>query len=130
MFAFQVTHFIAYLCGGVFFVAGSACYYWPTSHTADLLGAIFYILGSLGLLTVDVMEFLSANSPDESSLRTNIAVSVLGSFCYLAGSIGYLPSVEAHTYMLEIWGYILGSALIVISETAKVVKLTKAPVPT
>ena len=100
------------------YILGSACYFWPDSSLADFLGALFYILGSTGLLVSDVLEIITTLNRYH---RMNIALSVLGSVAYVVGSVGYLPAIDASDDAgIGEYGFIFGSAWVVLSQTWKV----------
>lgn len=120
----RILHAIGFATGGLTFIVGTALYFAPPSDAIEILAAALYIIGSLGFLTVDVMEFYT---PDYKvlPLRYNIAMSATGSFFYVLGSIGYLPSILAQTEALGVWGFIVGSFLIGCSQAWKVTRLSQ-----
>ena len=89
----MLIHFLAFFLGGNSFIAGSVALYIPvdTWRDASLAAAWFYIAGSIGFLTVDVLEFCTFDTP--FSLRLNIFLSVCGSSLYLLGSVGFLVCI-------------------------------------
>lgn len=97
--------------------------YAPASNTtAALLSAILYIIGSIGFLTVDVQEFFTFTAC--VPLRWNICLSAIGSTLYVLGSIGFIPSVITDSGSgLGVWGFILGSAFIGVSQLWKCIRL-------
>jgi hypothetical protein len=90
----MLIHFLSFFLGGNAFIAGSVCLYIPADswHDASLAAAWFYIVGSIGFLTVDVLEFCTFATP--FSLRLNILLSVCGSSLYLLGSVGFLVRIS------------------------------------
>jgi hypothetical protein len=103
------------------FIAGTAVLYWPPSPPLATLSAALYTVGSLGFLFVDVQEFFTFAS--EPMLRANIALSATGSLLYVLGSLGFLPAVEAATPIIGTWGFLLGSALIFVSQSMKLLRI-------
>lgn len=120
----RLIHALAFATGGLTFIAGTGCLYAPASNTAAaLLSAVLYIIGSLGFLTVDVQEFFTFT--DCAPLRWNISLSAIGSTLYVLGSIGFIPSVITDSGSgLGVWGFILGSAFIGVSQLWKCVRLS------
>ena len=115
--AWRVVHALCFLLGGTTFCAGTAVLYPAPTPLLATLSAALYTLGSLGFLAVDVLEFFTFTSP--CLLRSNIALSALGSACYVAGSIGYFPALLAASPALGVWGFLAGSALIGLSQLFK-----------
>ena len=120
-FAWRILHASAFLEGGLTFIAGTAVLYWPASPPLATLSAALYTVGSLGFLFVDVQEFFTFVS--EPVLRANIALSATGSLLYVLGSLGFLPAVEAATPIVGTWGFLLGSALIFVSQSMKLLRI-------
>lgn len=118
----RLQHVLGFLTGGTTFIAGTALLY-PVQQTALLasLSAALYTLGSLGFLFVDVQEFFSFTSP--TLLRGNILLSATGSLLYVLGSIGFFPVVFNASEVLGVWGFILGSLLIGVSQLFKLVRI-------
>jgi predicted membrane channel-forming protein YqfA (hemolysin III family) len=113
-----VAHFLGALAGGIFYILGSAFYYWPDSSLADFLGAFFYIVGSVCLLLSDFLEVITTLNRYQ---RINIALSTVGSIAYIVGSVGYLPAIdESDNAGLGEYGFIIGSVWVVASQTWKV----------
>ena len=120
-FAWRILHAFAFLEGGLTFIAGTAVLYWPASPPLATLSAALYTVGSLGFLFVDVQEFFTFVS--EPVLRANIALSATGSLLYVLGSLGFLPAFEAATPIVGTWGFLLGSALIFVSQSMKLLRI-------
>jgi len=116
----RVIHALGFFIGGSTFIAGTACYYAPPSDAINTLAAVLYTIGSLGFLSVDVLEFLTFK---ECPLRANISLSAIGSTFYVIGSVGFLPSIMTVTTAVGVWGFIIGSAFIGCSQAWKVVRL-------
>jgi hypothetical protein len=119
----RLVHAAGFATGGLTFIAGTALYYAPDQTTAvGNLAAALYTIGSVGFLSVDVLEFFT---PDYTTcpLRANIALSATGSTFYVIGSVGYAPAILAVTEAVGVWGFILGSAFIGVSQTWKVARL-------
>ena len=91
-FLWKFLHAIFFLTGGITFMFGSACYYFPDDF---LIGRVLYMIGSCGFLSVDVMELFTFTS--DRILSLNIFMSATGSFLYVVGSIGYIPAVYEST---------------------------------
>jgi hypothetical protein len=89
-----------------------------------LASALLYICGSFGFLLVDVMEFFTFT--EDKLLRLNILMSVSGSTAYVIGSVGFLPLVSAITPSFGIWGFIIGSVLIGVSQLWKTHRIGSA----
>ena len=127
--AWRVLHASCFLLGGTTFIAGTACLLVsPTSVSMALSSATLYIIGSCGFLAVDVLEFFTFTSPH--SLRLNIASSAVGSSLYVAGSVGFvpLPSTASSAAVAALgnvgaWGFVLGSAVLAVSEAAKCARI-------
>lgn len=116
--SWRILHAGAFLLGGTTFCAGTAVLFPPPTPLLASISAALYTLGSLGFLAVDVMEFVTFTSP--CLLRSNIALSALGSACYVAGSVGFFPAVYSATAVVGVWGFIVGSALIGVSQLCKI----------
>lgn len=119
-FGWRALHVFFFFMGGITFIAGSTCYLYPTWDQSGLAAAILYIIGSVGFLGVDVLEWFTYASP--TRLRVNISCSVVGSSWYVIGSAGFLPSVAAVYPNLGPWGFILGSFFIGSSQLWKVIR--------
>lgn len=53
-------HALGFATGGTTFIAGTACYYvQPQTDYVDAWAAVLYIVGSIGFLSVDVMELFT-----------------------------------------------------------------------
>jgi hypothetical protein len=113
----KAVHAFCFLLGGTTFCAGTAALYPDPSPQLATLSAALYTVGSLGFLAVDVLEFFTFTSP--CLLRSNILLSACGSAFYVAGSLGYFPALLAASPALGVWGFILGSALIGLSQLCK-----------
>lgn len=120
--AWRLLHALAFATGGLTFIAGTACYYVnPQTDAIGDLAAALYTIGSVGFLTVDVMEFFTP-AYTICPLRGNIAMSAIGSTWYVIGSVGYLPSILNETEAVGVWGFILGSFFIGVSQIWKVLR--------
>ena len=120
--AWRVLHAAAFLEGGLTFIAGTLVLYWPQSALLAALSAALYTAGSLGFLAVDVQEFFTFTS--ERPLRANIALSACGSLLYVVGSAGFFPAAEAVAPAVGVWGFLLGSALIFVSQCMKLARIS------
>lgn len=126
-------HALGFATGGTTFIAGTACYYVnPQTDYVDAWAAALYIIGSIGFLSVDVMELFTpaykvrsgpaarvrvgvrgvvsqlglaalASCLQACPLRFNILLSAIGSTLYVIGSAGYLPSVLKATEAVGVW---------------------------
>jgi hypothetical protein len=103
--------------GGTSFIAGTACLFSSDWAPGPLDSALLYIIGSLGFLAVDVMEFFTFT--EDKLIRLNISISMSGSAAYVVGSVGFLPAVYALSPSIGIWGFIVGSVLIGVSQLWK-----------
>lgn len=120
--AWRVAHAASFATGGLTFIAGTGLYFVsPQTDAIGNLAAALYTVGSVGFLTVDVMEFFTP-AYRSCPLRFNIALSATGSTLYVVGSLGYLPAVLAATEAVGVWGFILGSALIGTSQIWKLLR--------
>ncbi len=113
----RTAHAVCFLLGGLSFVLGTTYLYFPSALSA-LLSAWLYVVGSLGFLGVDVLEFFTF-----TEIRANIALSICGSTLYVIGSIGFLPSVIAVSPLYGIWGFIVGSLFIAVSQCWKMYRI-------
>ncbi len=71
----RFTHALGFALGGTTFIAGTACYYFPSVDPTGLKSAILYTVGSFGFLFVDVLEFVTYT--EDSYLRINISLSAV-----------------------------------------------------
>jgi hypothetical protein len=113
----QSFHALCFATGGVTFIAGTACLFYPSWTHSALASAVLYIVGSLGFLGVDVQELFTYTS--DRVLRINIALSASGSACYVIGSAGFVPVVLASAPSVGLAGFIAGSFLIGVSQLWK-----------
>lgn len=114
----QIFHWLGFVTGGTTFIAGTTCYFYPEWVNGGFYAALLYTLGSFGFLSVDLLEFFTFT--EDRVIRFNIFLSATGSTFYVLGSIGFFPSVYALTSVIGIWGFILGSFFIGISQLWKV----------
>ena len=91
----KLLHAIFFLTGGITFIFGSACYFFPDWPESFLIGGVLYTIGSCGFLGVNVMELFTFTS--DRFLSLNNFMSATGSFLYVVGSIGYIPAVYEST---------------------------------
>ncbi|GGU37884.1 YrhK family protein [Nocardioides albus] len=122
-YAWRVVHGLSFLVGGTTFIVGTVLYFYPQMENVYLYSGILYIIGSLGFLLVDLLEFFTYT--DDRGLRINIALSMSGSAAYVIGSYGFLPSVYESNKNLGPWGFIIGSALIFASQSWKVARIVR-----
>lgn len=122
--AWRSAHALCFIIGGTTFIAGTAVLY----VTLALHSALLYIVGSIAFLSVDLLE-LYAYRASPTALRLNISLSASGSALYVAGSVGYLPSVagDAPAPVLGLSGFIAGSTFIFLSQIWKLVRLAEGP---
>ena len=129
----RLCHASGFLLGGGTFCVGTLALvpFAQDSATQSLglqnLSAGLYTLGSLGFLSVDVLEFFTFTG--DALLRANISLSLIGSLLYVVGSVGFAPSVAAAWPALGGYGFLLGSAFIAGSQAWKVARLARAPAP-
>jgi hypothetical protein len=121
----RAVHAFAFVLGGATFVAGSACYFVPSWSAASVFAGVTYTIGSLGFLTVDLLEFFTFTRP--ILLRLNIAASALGSLCYVIGSLFFVPVLAAVKggALVGNWGFIFGSWFIGCSQVFKVARIMR-----
>lgn len=120
-FPWRLAHAFFFLLGGTTFILGTGLLWLPdpsSTGVAATASAAFYTLGSLGFLAVDVMESF-AFSGARCGLRVNIACSAIGSTLYLIGSVGFFPAVPV---AVGVWGFVLGSGLLILSQGWKVAR--------
>lgn len=116
-FVWRVTHASGFAIGGLTFIAGTLILFLPATDANNLASAVLYIVGSLGFLYVDLLEFATYT---DCPLRGNILMSAAGSLLYVLGSAGFLPSVTGATSVpVGIAGFIAGSAAIGVSQIWK-----------
>jgi len=121
--AWRALHALGFTVGGTTFIAGTAALWAPASDAAANASAALYTAGSLGFLTVDVLELFTP-AYAAHPLRLNIACSALGSTLYVVGSVGFFAPVMAATPAVGVWGFLLGSAAIACSQAWKVARLS------
>lgn len=118
----RATHAFGFLLGGTTFIAGTAVLFIPTqTPLLATVSAALYTLGSVGFLYVDVLEFFTFTA--QPLLRANISLSALGSTLYVVGSVGFFPVLYNASQVLGVWGFILGSAFIAVSQVFKLVRI-------
>lgn len=123
----RVVHAVGFATGGLTFIVGTGLFWLPAQTVAvENWTAALYILGSLGFLSVDLLEIVTFT---QCPLRFNIALSATGSTLYVIGSAGFLPAVTAKTLAWGIWGFILGSAIIGCSQIWKLLRFATPPPP-
>lgn len=86
------------------------------------MAGILYTLGSVGFLYVDILEFFTFT--DDNWISANIVMSAIGSTFYVIGSVGFLPVFFEVSMTTGLLGFIVGSALIGLSQTWKVLRLS------
>jgi hypothetical protein len=119
-------HVSGFGLGGLTFIIGTGLFFLDQTPAIATTAAILYIIGSCGFLTVDVMEFFTP-AYRWCPLRGNIALNAVGSALYVAGSVGFLPTIMNVNNALGVWGFILGSALIGMGEIWKIARLATPP---
>lgn len=133
----KLWHGINYMCGGIFFVFGSLCYY-PFSNnyvSGDILGGWLFTIGSLNFLLADLTEwdhfkFGCVNNPvvpnvdnsfkaylKRAEMGLNFFSSAIGSLLYLLGSIYFIPAMN--NIALGEYLFIYGSIIIFFSQGVK-----------
>ena len=122
-FIWMLFHWGGFFLGGSTFIVGTALYFFPDLPNGGEWSAGLYTLGSVGFLTVDVMEFFTFT--ESFILRTNISCSMTGSLFYVIGSIGFFPEIYNLTDIVGIWGFILGSFFIGCSQLWKTYRIGK-----
>lgn len=122
--AWRLFHGINFFIGGSTFIIGTILYFFPDMPQAFYYSALLYIIGSLGFLFVDMLEFFTYTD-NGNLLRMNISLSMAGSAFYVIGSCGFLPSVYEANHYLGPWGFIIGSALIFMSQSWKVIRILR-----
>ena len=120
-FAWMLFHWGGFFVGGSTFVAGTALYFFPDIPFGGQWSALLYTIGSLGFLTVDVMEFFTFT--EDLLIRINIVLSMIGSTLYVIGSIGFFSQIYEITDEVGIWGFILGSFFIGSSQLWKTFRI-------
>ena len=121
-FIWRFAHAFGFVLGGITFIGGTSILYYTSYSSAAFVSALLYTIGSLGFLSVDVLEFFTFTSP--LTLRLNILASACGSFAYVLGSVGFFPSIiSASGAALGIYGFEIGSGAIALSQLFKVRRL-------
>lgn len=129
----RVLHAFAFLLGGITYIVGSDLAYVRDSYEDNVWVGINYLVGSCGFLVVDTMEFFTFTEDKDSSLRRNIAVSMLGSALYVIGSVGFFPYFDDGSRLydgsdaLGVYGFIFGSVAIGLSELWKLQRINRTP---
>lgn len=122
-FLWRLIHAVGFIIGGTTFIAGTVTLLSSASY-APLLSAVLYIIGSIGFLTIDVLELFTFT--DQLSLTLNILTSAVGSTAYIVGSVGFLPIVvSAWGGEMGVWGFLVGSGAIGVSQIVKVGRLLR-----
>jgi hypothetical protein len=119
----RVTHFLGFFIGGMTFIFGTLCYYFPKWTDGAFDAAFLYTLGSVGFLYVDLLEFFTFT--DDGWMRANIAMSAVGSTFYVIGSVGFFPAIFNASMTCGLVGFIVGSACIGASQTWKILRLSR-----
>jgi hypothetical protein len=119
----RITHFLGFFIGGTTFIFGTLCYYFPKWTDGAFDAAFLYTLGSVGFLYVDLLEFFTFT--DNGWMRANIAISAVGSTCYVIGSVGFFPTIFNTSMTCGLIGFIVGSAFISASQTWKILRLRR-----
>eukprot|EP00299_Pterocystis_sp_00344_P013045 c6346_g1_i1.p1 GENE.c6346_g1_i1~~c6346_g1_i1.p1 ORF type:complete len:243 (-),score=45.05 c6346_g1_i1:28-756(-) len=120
----KLFHVFNFALGGTTFIAGTACYLYPDWAEAFTVAAWLYTIGSVGFLLVDVQEIFTFCS--DRWLTVNVFLSVCGSTLYIIGSVGFFPELDIPN--VGIWGFILGSFFIGVSQIWKLHRIG-SPVP-
>jgi hypothetical protein len=116
------SHAFGFLLGGTTFIAGTGVLFVPNqTPLLASVSAALYTLGSVGFLYVDVLEFFTFTTLP--LLRANISLSALGSTLYVVGSVGFFPALYNVSEVPGVWGFILGSAFIAVSQVCKLVRI-------
>ena len=119
--SWHIAHVAGFFTGGLAFIIGTACLFYPAWDNGALVSAWLYIIGSFGFFGVDFLEFFTFTQ--SGTLRANIGISMFGSFLYILGSVGFLPSVASSIEWIGPWGFILGSVFIASSELWKLYRI-------
>ena len=116
----RAAHAASYFIGAASFIAGSGLAYYRNNYEDTVWVGIFYLVGSFGFLAFDSLEYFAFKNR-----RNNIAISIAGSACYVVGSIGFFPYFDDGSSKydgsdaLGVYGYLIGSFFIVISQSWK-----------
>lgn len=113
------------LVGGIFFVAGSACFYAPDWAPGYLVAALVYTGGASLFLLLDMRE-LRVTPLASRPLRTNLYLAAAGTALYVLGSAALVPAVYETIPVISDWSYVLGSVLICASELWKAARAARA----
>ncbi len=119
----MLLHWSGFFIGGFTFLIGTSLYFHPSWEYGARWSAGLYTLGSIGFLTVDVMEFFTFT--ENPIIRANMLCSIIGSLLYVIGSIGFFPEIYNDTDVIGIWGFILGSFFIGSSQLWKTYRIGK-----
>ncbi|KAJ1618808.1 hypothetical protein T492DRAFT_1090174, partial [Pavlovales sp. CCMP2436] len=125
--AWQAVRSGCFMLGGVTFLFGTTCYYYPSWAEGAAVSAWLYTVGSFSFLGVDALELITyvRTHLQERWLHRNIALSCLGSLLYVIGSYGFVPWLAAAQPLVGILGFVLGSAAIGTSQLWKTVRIAR-----
>ena len=150
---FRLCHGLPYAITGVFFLYGSTCYY-PDGD--PMVGGLIFCIGGIAFLWSDCLDWYNNNrvgcfryekyresyekyiegkgyAPANSEIGMfqraengiNYGISILGSGFYCIGGFFFIPST--HTLLVGLWIFILGSAVIMISQSWKLYRFFIVP---
>lgn len=124
---------LSYELGGVMFVIGSVCFF-PSLSAYLAIGDWLFIVGSILYLLVtghellEVHKYWRLHGTETFADRIEFVAAwsyVLGSLLFVAGSVCFLPSVDA--VVPGAWMFIVGSCLFFIGGLVNILQVVEAP---
>ena len=132
-YPWMTSHFLCFLIGGTIFIAGSILLLDPfaiavvpgNQNYYIMCVGVTYTIGFFGFLFVNVIEFCTFTM--DNLLRLKISLSMIGSACYVVGSIGFIPGAPPNTNFTNpnfgVVGFIMGSLFISCSQLWKTYRI-------
>mmetsp|Transcript_61564 Transcript_61564/g.165407 ORF Transcript_61564/g.165407 Transcript_61564/m.165407 type:complete len:225 (+) Transcript_61564:41-715(+) len=121
-FRWMFCQWFGVFVGGITFVAGSIFLFFPHAPNGGDWSAFLYTIGSLALLSVDLMEVFTFTN---FWIRANSICSMLGSTLYLVGSIGFFTASRRLNIIPSAWCFIIGSVFAGGSQAWKTYRVSK-----
>ena len=106
--------------GGSAFLVGTLLNFYPESYFREW-AAILYTGGSLGFISVDVIDFLTYKGNNFN--RGSIMFSMIGNVLYAIGSIAFFPTIIYMGSAVGVWSFIVGSVFIILSQLWKIYRI-------
>ncbi len=115
--AFQCSCFLG---GGFAFLVGTLLNFYQESFFRRL-AAVLYIAGSLGFISVDVIDLITYKGNNFN--RGSIIFSFIGNLLYTLGSFAFFPAIFYMGSDVGVWSFIIGSIFIVLSQIWKIYRI-------